>query len=73
MIDLVHAPWTSDQVASLNAYQECEFAHPFTGLTGAVLVASEGGWRETRDGPVVQTWCHPWMADWSWKRTWEDI
>jgi hypothetical protein len=69
----VEAPWTEDQVASLNAYQASGVMHPFTGERQAngdetVLIATRGGWIENLDGPVVQIWTHPFMADWSWRK-----
>lgn len=70
--DLCHAPWTEDQIASLNGYQECGMVHPFTGERGpngeeTILIATRDGWVEKEGGPVVQTWAHPFMADGSWK------
>ena len=68
-----NAPWTVDQVASLNAYQDCGFCHPFTGAHGVVLVATRDGWVEpTEPGEpaserIVQSWAHVFMADWSWR------
>lgn len=67
-----NAPWTDDQVASLNGYQQAGFVHPFTGGRGpggeeTVLIATKDGWVEREGGPVVQTWAHPFMADWSWQ------
>lgn len=72
------ALWTPDQVASLNAYQECGFLHPFTHHCpehGKVdLLAMEDGWncplcavRSDKVSGPVQTWCHGFMADWSWR------
>lgn len=61
------APWTEDQVESLNAYQQAGVMHPFTSAAGEVLVATREGWVEVAGGPVVQTWAHEWMADWSWR------
>jgi hypothetical protein len=68
-----NAPWTDDEVASLNGYQACGFAHPFTGRRGpngeeTILIATRDGWVEREGGPVVQTWAHSFMVDWSWKR-----
>lgn len=68
----VDAPWTDDQVASLNGFQTCGYTHPFTGSVGRdgeryVLIATQEGWIEVEGGPVVQRWAHPFMADWSWK------
>jgi hypothetical protein len=37
------APWTRDQVASLNEYQEAGFFHPFTCHEGHTLVATGAG------------------------------
>jgi hypothetical protein len=68
---LVQIPWTSDQVESLNGWQHCRQVHPFTGSEGpdgenVVLIATSNGWVEREGGPVVQTWAHVFMADWSW-------
>ncbi len=72
-VDRVGAPWTDDQVASLNGWQQCGYVHPFTGSHGpdgerCILIATTAGWIERVGGPVVQTWAHPFMADGSWKR-----
>lgn len=72
MLDRSNAPWTEDQVRSLNEFQASGYAHPFTGERGpngkeTVLIATASGWVERVDGPVVQTWAHACMADWSWK------
>lgn len=68
-----HAPWTVEQVASLNAYQVSGVGHPFTGERApggeeTVLTATPEGWVEKASGPIVQAWAHTWMADWSWRK-----
>ena len=65
-------PWTEDQVASLNAYQQSRVMHPFTGTRKAdgsetILIATPEGWIAAPEGPIVQTWAHSWMADLSWR------
>lgn len=63
------APWSNDQVLSLNGYQECSRYHPFTygdGDEKVDLIATNAGWVAYPAGPVVQAWAHRWMADWSW-------
>lgn len=72
---LVHAPWTADQVASLQGFQSSQW-HPFTGArqpdnnaTETVLIATPAGWTEREGGPIVQTWAHDFMVNWSWKQT----
>lgn len=72
MTNDVTAPWTEDQVKSLNEYQRSGVFHPFTGQRGAdgsetPLIATREGWVERVGGPIVQAWTHSWMADWSWK------
>jgi len=72
MLDRANAPWTEDQVRSLNEFQASGCLHPFTGERGpngeeTVLIATNAGWAERVDGPVVQTWAHTFMTDWSWK------
>ena len=66
----VDAPWTQAQVDCLNAYQRSGVGHPFTGERGpggeeTILIATQAGWVEVTDGPVVQTWAHRFMAEWS--------
>ena len=63
----VEAPWSPDQVASLNAYQQAGYVHPFTSASGPDLIATEAGWVEQPNGPVVQDWAHEFMTDWSWQ------
>lgn len=67
----VLAPFTADQVASLNAYQVAGVCHPFTCGNDSghhVLVAFfDEGWR-CLDCDYTQNWAHAWMADWSWPR-----
>ena len=71
----VTAPFTPDQVASLNAYQRSEAHHPFTcagdhdGLDEVVLAAQSTGWVCTTDRCTYQQdWAHGAMADWTWQR-----
>lgn len=66
----ISAPWTDDQVKSLNEYQQCDRVHPFTGRLGEPLIATKSGWISPNDPfrCVVQTWAHPFMLDWSWKK-----
>jgi hypothetical protein len=69
MTDLIHAPWTAEQVTALNAFQHHGRMHPFTcGATHAsgqspVLVATNSGW-VCPDPQCVyrQDWAHAFMA-----------
>ena len=78
--DIIRAPWTEDQVASLNAYQKCRAYHPYTcgaeGCHDPVRSHSSGVLRATRDGWVCdicekwhQDWAHKFTTDWSWRDT----
>lgn len=73
----VTAPFTPDQVESLNAYQVSGVFHEFTCGSDEAhenefnppLIAAEGGW--VCSAPLcdyTQDWAHGAMADWSWKR-----
>jgi hypothetical protein len=65
------APWSDDQVASLNAFQAAGVLHPFTcggERCRAVLMAEADGWHCPAGCGYKQTWAHPFMADWSWKK-----
>jgi len=79
MADLVTAPWTAEQVESLNGFQRSGVMHPFTcsggggphseRIDGAVLVATESGWRcPVPDCTHQQDWAHPWMANGTWRQ-----
>lgn len=69
--DELFAPWTPEQVAALNEWQQAGIVHPFTSSMDAdgnaaekvVLIATTDGWVREEGGPVVQTWAWPWMAD----------
>lgn len=79
MSEQVVAPWSRNQVASLNAYQAMGRMHPFTcarrgngahrHLWGDVgtLIADSDGWL-CLDCDYIQDWAHAFMADWSWNR-----
>lgn len=67
-------PWTSEQVASLNAYQASSIFHPFTGRNDLlplgqddILIATADGWESRLDPDYHQEWAWKWMADWSWQ------
>jgi len=74
--NIINAPFTDDQVASLNAYQRSGAGHPFTCgndcCPGAregerVLEADRYAWHCPRCS-YLQTWAHRFMANWSWKK-----
>ena len=64
---LIKAPWTQDQVDSLNAYQKSELHHEYTCDKHHVLVAHENGWI-CPSCTYQQNWCHDWSANWQWKQ-----
>lgn len=66
MIDKVIAPFSQDQVRSINAYQRDGLYHPFTCGESHPLVATGMGLYCPEDGKFKQFWVHDFMADWSW-------
>ena len=68
----VYAPFTAEQLASLNGYQASGVFHEFTcgnddcPADHAVLVAAEEGWH-CPSCSYTQDWAHEAMADGSWK------
>jgi hypothetical protein len=73
-----HAPWTVDEVASLNGYQHSSAGHPFTcgndccrgghqnlASKYAPLRADTDGWHCDFCG-YTQDWAYTFMTDWSW-------
>jgi hypothetical protein len=66
----VLAPFSDDQVASLNGYQAAGTGHPFTcGTDGCrgILRAAPAGWY-CPGCNYRQSWAWRWMVDWSWRR-----
>jgi len=78
----VTAPFTPEQVASLNSYQVSGAFHEFTCGNDSyhddddeqsVLVAKEDGWHCPAAGcGYTQDWAHSAMADGSW-RDWREV
>lgn len=77
-IELSFAPWTSQQVTSLNDFQLSGVFHPFTcpnraegHVRDGELVATPLGWT-CPSCAYHQDWAHPAMVDGSWRRwqTW---
>lgn len=73
----VSAPFSEDQVLSLNEFQQSNFVHPFTCGSGhrtdeahgeerGRLLATTAGWVCPPCG-YTQDWAHDWMANWDWK------
>lgn len=79
----VDAPFTPEQVESLNAYQHAGIFHEFTcggkheagvvlgpGLVfepAVLLVATVDGWVCSQSCGYTQTWAHSFMADDTWR------
>lgn len=75
MSEKIEAPFTEDQVDSLNEYQKSGAFHEFTGNNELapdgetdILVATIDGWISQYDPTYHQNWAWRWMADWSWKQ-----
>lgn len=71
-MSIIKAPWSDEQVTSLNAYQNCNEWHPFTGTRKpngdeTPLIATPSGWVEEENGPIIQDWAHSWMTNWEWR------
>lgn len=72
-MDEVKAPFTADQVASLNGFQIHSMMHPFTcgedicrRKNQSVLYALEDGWH-CWYCDYTQDWAHGYMTDRSWE------
>lgn len=72
------APWTPEEVTSLNGYQQSGVMHEFTcgsggrcdashDAQGGMLVATKNGWI-CPYCDYAQNWCHEWMADGTWRK-----
>jgi hypothetical protein len=67
MRDHVKAPFTEDQVASLQGFQNCGYMHQCTCECGADMIPTKEGW-VCGSCAYTQDWCHAFMADWRWKK-----
>lgn len=70
-VDKLHAPWTDEQVRSLNGFQRSGVMHEFTCPHGhGALTAFGGGWLCMREPDCLyrQKWAWSFMADGSWKQ-----
>jgi len=67
LMDQVRAPWTEEQVASLDAFQGCTTCTPLVDEKGLPLVATRSGLMKQGTDERVLIWAHRWMLDWSWK------
>jgi hypothetical protein len=74
-MEKVYAPWTQDQIDSLNKYQESRAFHPFTGRNDLapdgeedILIATTGGWNSQYDPSYQQDWAWETMTNWEWKK-----
>jgi hypothetical protein len=69
MTDTIRAPWTPEQVAALNAFQQRGGMHPFTcggehSFSSPTLVAHPDGWHcPAEPCTYQQDWAHAFMAD----------
>jgi len=66
----VFAPWSEDQVKSLNAFQRSKNVHPYTcggDNCREVLFATKAGW-VCRKCEYTQDWALDFMANWVWKK-----
>lgn len=69
---IIRAPFTKEQVDSLNGFQRSGIVHPFTCGTEecrADLVATKDGWICDYCHLHKQDWAHDFMADGSWKQS----
>lgn len=66
-MSLIYAPWTDEQVAALNRWQEWDNIHPFTCINSHSpetrdLIACETGWF-CRWCDYTQNWAHDFMLN----------
>jgi hypothetical protein len=65
-VKVAKAPWTDDQVRSLNDYQASGLFHPYTcGNCREDLVAMRDGW--TCSCGYTQNWAHWYTANDGWR------
>lgn len=65
--DIVVAPFTEDQVNSINSYQSSGVGHPFTcPHCRNNLIAYAHGLNCCGCGKWFTTWVHGFMANWEW-------
>lgn len=59
--NIIHTPFSEEQVKNLNEYQKIEFVHPYTcennHTESRILIATENGWI-CPTCKYTQNWCH---------------
>jgi hypothetical protein len=65
MTGIIEAPWTDEQVANLQRWQQAGWVHEFTcpnhHVESRVLVPTNDGWHCSCG--YTQTWCHDFMME----------
>lgn len=69
--NLSHAPWTEDEVHSLNGWQLDGKAHPYTCRCSKSLIATKEGWRCLDCPDYRQDWALKWLTNWEWKKVFD--
>lgn len=64
----ITAPFTEEQIQSMNEYQKSDRVHPFTCSehSDIPLIATPAGWI-CKHCDYKQYWSHEWMGDWRWR------
>jgi hypothetical protein len=74
---MVKAPFTPEQVESINGYQESGYMHPFTcgreNCRWTLKAAEDALHCPNPECTYTQDWVHPFMADGSWKKQQEEV
>jgi DNA-directed RNA polymerase subunit RPC12/RpoP len=67
IINKTPAPWTEEQILSLNAYQKSEHFIQFVCGQGHKLIADGNGLRCKTCSSFILRWAYPWTLDESWR------
>lgn len=73
--NLSRAPWTADQLSSLEQYQKSETFSPFVcsvdhvfEIGNSMLICRECEYPNLPPSAYGQDWAYVWTVDWSWKQ-----
>ena len=65
-MSVIKFPLDTDQLRSLEQYQESESWHPLTCTKSHILIPTHRGFWCSECPDYFQDWCLDWMIDWSW-------